>query len=430
MGWQTEIFPLLIVVSGAPNTGLFVYNGPPAKGSLVAAIVAPGTTSDPYGNTVGAVANFGHWSVTGALLQHFGVDLNGDTFLANASGLTVQHGHSQDGSTWFYNSSGEGLGNLIASIAPAAGTDLAGNHYAAGISSYDAFGGQAELLGALFQLSSGLNILQKMNPQGYVVYSPTAGAGNQIASIAPAAFTDANGNAIKTGVTSYAGSGFSNLNSGLIQLGTSAFVSPAQLSLTAVAGVSAAMQISSGTGTEAGGTNALVTIGDSGTSGRALQVLDGKDGITYNTERIRQVTTSTQTFTLASSVAITGLSLALKAGTYHVHVKVPFVPAGVIGSSHNLGLVFTGTATANVNGQCFQATASSGAAPNVIVLNGGTLASTLGSPTHVAFPGWMDLEADVTVTANGTLTPNITLGTAGDNITTSAGTFWEINPES
>ena len=137
MGWTGNVFQVLIVVSGPNFTGFFVYNGTPAKGNLVAAIVAPGTTNDPFGNTVGAVANFGTWSaVTGALLQHFGIDQFGNTYLANTAGLTVVQGASGDGSMRFYTTGGQALGNLAASIAPATGTDAVGNTYQAGITAY------------------------------------------------------------------------------------------------------------------------------------------------------------------------------------------------------------------------------------------------------------------------------------------------------
>lgn len=50
MGWQTNIFPLLIITSSGNFTGLFVYStSPPSAGHLIASIAATGGT-DPYGN--------------------------------------------------------------------------------------------------------------------------------------------------------------------------------------------------------------------------------------------------------------------------------------------------------------------------------------------------------------------------------------------
>jgi len=49
--WTTS--PLIVITSGAPNTGFFVYNGTPALGNPpVFSVTAPGVTTDPYGNTV------------------------------------------------------------------------------------------------------------------------------------------------------------------------------------------------------------------------------------------------------------------------------------------------------------------------------------------------------------------------------------------
>lgn len=47
----------LVIISGTgPNTGLFVYSGTPAAGnSPVFSVVAPGTTTDPFGNPVSAI---------------------------------------------------------------------------------------------------------------------------------------------------------------------------------------------------------------------------------------------------------------------------------------------------------------------------------------------------------------------------------------
>lgn len=43
---------LVIIFGTGSDTGLFVYNGTPGPGTLIASIAAPGVTSDPYGNTV------------------------------------------------------------------------------------------------------------------------------------------------------------------------------------------------------------------------------------------------------------------------------------------------------------------------------------------------------------------------------------------
>jgi hypothetical protein len=118
----------LVIVSGSGG-GLFVYSGTPAFGNPpIAAIVAPGVTTDPYGNPVSSILNVGVLSG-----GHFGIGSDGTVFVSNSAGKTVIRLDTVTGSAWFYNSSGEGAGNLITSIAPAAGTDRAGNAYGAGL---------------------------------------------------------------------------------------------------------------------------------------------------------------------------------------------------------------------------------------------------------------------------------------------------------
>jgi hypothetical protein len=110
-----------------------IYSGAPAEGTLVAAISPFAGGTDAYGNVYPQGTNFGIWSAAGALLQHFGVDSTGDIFLANNAGKSVIRGQASDGSLSFYNASGVGLGNVLTTIAPAAGSDPAGNTYVEGI---------------------------------------------------------------------------------------------------------------------------------------------------------------------------------------------------------------------------------------------------------------------------------------------------------
>jgi hypothetical protein len=53
MGWQNNIFQLLIVEGSGPGSGFFVYSGAPGPGNPpVLSAVAPGVTADPFGNPV------------------------------------------------------------------------------------------------------------------------------------------------------------------------------------------------------------------------------------------------------------------------------------------------------------------------------------------------------------------------------------------
>lgn len=130
MPWSNQpiVASVVIVTSGAPSTGLFVYNGTPQKGTLVAAITAAAST-DPFGNSYGAGENFGVWSpVTGAMLNHFGIDPQGRIYLVDASAVKRMIGDSATGRLLFYDTSSA----LAAAIASVAGHDANLNNYAAG----------------------------------------------------------------------------------------------------------------------------------------------------------------------------------------------------------------------------------------------------------------------------------------------------------
>jgi hypothetical protein len=135
----------LVVISGSgAGSGLFTYNGVPALGNPpIFSVVAPGVTTDPFGNTVLSLLNVG--SLAGA---HFGIDPTGSVYVANSAGKNIVIIDTATGSAWFYNSSGGGAGNLVVSIAAAAGTDYYGNAYKAGLEIQGAGDvGQSILLG-------------------------------------------------------------------------------------------------------------------------------------------------------------------------------------------------------------------------------------------------------------------------------------------
>jgi hypothetical protein len=49
MGWTSQVIEQLIIQAGAPNTGIFIYDGPPALGNLLASFTASAGV-DPFGN--------------------------------------------------------------------------------------------------------------------------------------------------------------------------------------------------------------------------------------------------------------------------------------------------------------------------------------------------------------------------------------------
>jgi hypothetical protein len=156
------------------SSGIFLYNGAPVLGNHpVFSAVPVGVTQDPFGNAVSAVVNVG--DLSGA---HLGFDQNGVEYIADSSGATRIMLDPDQRVIEFYDSSGAGAnpalitiasaagtqtftshtfpagislsglplltysgtpaaGNLIASVAPAAGTDTYGNHFLSGASTYD-----------------------------------------------------------------------------------------------------------------------------------------------------------------------------------------------------------------------------------------------------------------------------------------------------
>jgi len=138
-------------------------------------------------------------------------------------------------------------------------------------------------------------------------------------------------------------------------------------------------------------------------------------------------TTSTQTFTLASQVAVSGLSAALAAGAYLVEARVEWVPSGTVGSTHYHGFSFTGTASQVM----FQGVSWQAQAANAILQTTASGVSSLsatmfGTPTHVAFSGWTEVSGILVVSAAGTLAATVQLATAGDDVTTYAGSWLRV----
>jgi hypothetical protein len=77
---------LVLVFGTGAGSGIFVYSGVPAAGNPpVFSVVAPGVTSDPYGNTVGAVLTIGTFGGPGLNVDQFG-----NLALAGADGSLLE----------------------------------------------------------------------------------------------------------------------------------------------------------------------------------------------------------------------------------------------------------------------------------------------------------------------------------------------------
>lgn len=101
----------------------------------IAISISPTGGTDTFGNVF-----FGGFNVGDQQGAHFGVDLNGDLFLANAAGLTTIYMNPAAEVIGIYPA-GLGAGNLAESIAAAAGNDTHGNPFQAGFTSQVPGGG-------------------------------------------------------------------------------------------------------------------------------------------------------------------------------------------------------------------------------------------------------------------------------------------------
>ena len=155
-----------VVISGTgPGAGLFVYNGTPAAGNLpVFCVVAPGTTTDPFGNGITAIVEIGQQSG-----GHWHWDLSGNLDINNTSSQLIARWRPTDQALLFY-SPGGGLGNLLTSLAAAAGTDQDGNPFVAGFGGYLTVGGVKYAI-SLGSLGSELGI-QWVNQSMSLAFNP------------------------------------------------------------------------------------------------------------------------------------------------------------------------------------------------------------------------------------------------------------------
>lgn len=161
-----------------------------------------------------------------------------------------------------------------------------------------------------------------------------------------------------------------------------------------------------------------------------LKYASGNDSNKYMVGRLTLVVQATQQFTLASAVNINGLTgTQLFPGTYFVRMKLWYLPTGVIGSTHVTGFAFNGAATCKLNAVNWQ-TQAAAAITQSTASNVTAIGPVITSPTHVAFNTWLEIEGEIIVTSAGILNPQITLTTAGDDITIAQGSFLEILPMS
>ena len=323
----------------------------------------------------------------------------GTNFIINSSGA-------------FFYSGTPALGNLVTSIAPAAGTDQFGNPFKAGTVSYDnSFGGVTQISGAIFNLFSAAALAMQLTPSGqsvfnshgaliyninvtkdaWFLYTDTGSAtqGALIASAASAAGTDQFGNAFQAGIATYSGatnfaqligialsfhasgntadpqvSGSASalqLNSGQTAALTAAsllVLIPVAAGAVPIARLTGALQLveavvpAAASGVAAG----PVVFGNaSGHLGAVSDSLNG-DGNTYDTERL--TVRRTTDFLINSTTPQTIMSKAVGIGTYEVEV---WLVTQNTTAADAAGFAFTGPASIANNLVDCQTIASTGA---------------------------------------------------------------------
>lgn len=105
-GSKSNVFKRIIVPGGGPGAGIFVYSGTPKLGNPpVLSIVAPGTTTDPYGNALTSVLVIGSFAAANARF-----DSSGRLFFSDSAGhvrISVDPGVSgADTTIKFFNAFG------------------------------------------------------------------------------------------------------------------------------------------------------------------------------------------------------------------------------------------------------------------------------------------------------------------------------------
>lgn len=157
--------------------GLFVYNAVPAKGTLILAIAGAAGT-DQFGNNFAQGLNIGVWDpVTGDQDQHFGVDDNGNLYLADHAGATRIY---MDPAAQILNFYTPGTASLLMSLAGTAGTDpFTGQTYPQGLAVYGANGQiiNVEINGSVLSVNLMSGGAAEDNPANIQAFLAALGAG-------------------------------------------------------------------------------------------------------------------------------------------------------------------------------------------------------------------------------------------------------------
>jgi hypothetical protein len=261
---------------------------------------------------------------------------------------------------------------------------------------------------------------------GLFVYSPAPGHGNLIASVAAQAGTDPYGNAYSQGIASYTSGGVAEslLTGGLMQLIDTAFQSaPVTFNVSGSSGNTAAMSITSGAGTEAGAAQSTLGLGDSGAA-TGLQVTDGADGNTYDTERLTLFNTVAQPITSTTPVVITGLSKAVSARSYEFSGILRIKQNPTTNATQLIG--FAGPAVSFCDWYYTTSTTVGTTTSQTTVQ--GTLTTVGVNPAGVNNELYFTFRGIVTFSAAGTFSGMAAEAVLGDGFTIQPGCILELSP--
>jgi hypothetical protein len=380
VGFQNpvEIIVNKVIIEG-PGGGLFLYIGTPGPGNPPVVSITENTT-DPYGNPV-------------------------------TPGLDVTQGIIS-GTNIFVYSGTPALGNLIGSVTGAAGTDASGNAYLAGTTSY------TQVAGTFFaeQLFNGSII--------WSLAATEAGPWTSFANI----------EGLTSGELTMAANfaiDMTSPNLGFIASTGVVTITPSSLIAAVVSAplTTALLEVQGDMALQ----NAVVPASVAGfsvpfsSSGQLDYV--SSDANVYDTGRNTKLTPNPATQTVSSLVLvpITGLSVPVVAGTYHMHGKVVYAgnQAGGVPTFGLTGPAFTS------NNLCIQKfTFLSGAATQPICyFSRGALAQVAG-PTLVN-AGFVEYEFDVMITfsASGTFAVNALTSIGADTFTIQALSYMDAMPK-
>lgn len=379
------------IVGGA----LYIYTGAGALGNPPQlAIVPAGTTQDPYGNAIGT---------SKILIQANVITESGGIFRTAAAAPLLQLDGTHNAFLVYNAASG-----LAETIAPVGTSDGLGSTVLPGIAAYTT---SAPFIAIQIDPSSAAILWQTASSQG----GPWTANGPLVKDVsgALALISGTQGGAVQTSLTLTSGA---SVAATLIGTG-------GPFALPNEAAPSNALT-----------TNASILFASSGHL-KTVSTSTGGDGNTYSTEHgIQQVSPRSQSFSAVAAANIGGLSWPVVAGTYIVNACLTIEWNAAAGIPQ---MVFAGPAVSqyDVRFETRQSGSSSTANTNALAAaaagNGtgynGALVNITQAMTGAGVFFILDISAEFTFTASGTLTLQAASSIAGDAWLVFSGR-WEVKP--